>query len=104
MMQDKDITKTKLYNILQYVYYFLTTNILFLITNLIFFIGQLYIPLRISSIFLYFLILIPSGPSITALFFTLRNLIIENNISVARVFVRASKENFGDSMVFWLVL
>jgi len=103
MMQDKDITKTKLYNILQYVYYFLTTNILFLIMNLIFFIGQLYIPLSISSILLYFLILIPSGPSITALFFTMRKLIIEKNISVARTFFRAYKENFGESMRYWLV-
>ena len=103
MMQDKDITKTKLYNILQYVYYFLTTNILFLITNLIFFIGQLYIPLSISSILLYFLILIPSGPSITALFFTMRKLADEKNILVAKTYFRAYKENFWETMKYWLI-
>lgn len=102
-MQEKDITKTKLYNMLQYIYYFLISNLLFLIMNLVFFIGQLYIPLSISSILLYFLILIPTGPSITALFFTMRKLVIEKNISVAKTYFRAYKENFWDTMKYWVI-
>lgn len=102
-MNDKDITKTKLYHILQYIYYFLTSNLLFLIMNLIFFVGQLYIPLSITSILLYYLILIPSGPSITALFFTMRKLVVEKDILVAKTYFRAYKENFWESMKFWIL-
>lgn len=102
-MQEKNITQTKLYKILQYVYYFLISNIWFLVTNSIFFIGQLYISLSISSILLYVLILIPSGPSVTALFFTMRKLLIEKDISPTKQFFKSYKENFWVSLKYWFI-
>src|SRR5699024_10991049 len=67
------------------------------------FVWQLYMSLRISSIFLYFLILIPTVPCITALFFTMRKLADEISILVAKTYFRSYKENLWETVKYWLI-
>lgn len=102
-MKERNITDTLFYKILQYFYFFLVTNIYFLITNIVFLLALLYIPISISSILLFAVALIPSGPSVTALFYTMRKLHTQKMIHPTKDFFRSYRSNFGISLRYWAI-
>lgn len=103
-MKEKYSTDTLLYKITQYIYYFLTVNFYFLLSNTLLLVLLLFFPISLSNILVYGLGLIPTGPSITALFYTMGKLYREKSINPTRDYWSAYKKNIRESSKYWLIV
>lgn len=103
-MKEKQSTDTLLYRIMQYLYYFLSVNLFFLLTNSLFIAALLYIPISLSNLFIFAAALIPTGASITALFYTMGKLHRDKSINPTKDFFKAYKNNFLMSTKYWLII
>ncbi|PMC38614.1 hypothetical protein CJ195_09155 [Bacillus sp. UMB0899] len=90
-----------LYTFTNYVYAFLLTNIYFVLTNglLIFFIMTL--EPSFSNILLYFLALIPTGPAVAALYYSMEKLVRTKELSPTHDFFYGFKKNVKDILSIW---
>lgn len=103
-MKEKQSTDSLLYKIIQYVYHFLSVNFLFLLTNTLFLFALLTIQISISNLLFFGITLIPTGASITALFYTMGKLNRDRYISPAKDYFSAYKKNARQSTIYWLIL
>ena len=102
-MSQKNIIQTPLYKGLQYFYAFLMTNIYFILCNALIVVTFFSVPASFSSLLLYYAALIPMGPSLTALFYTMGKLHREKAVQPTRDFFQSYKMNFSISIRYWLV-
>jgi len=97
--QDKPINKT-----LNYIHWLFLTNIYFLLCNIIFILALYSFELSVSNIFIYFVALLPMGPSLTALCSCMSKILKDKYVDTTRDFFKAYKENFFSSMKIWLIV
>lgn len=103
-MNEKNPTDSLLYKIMQYLYYFLSVNLYFLLSNSLFIASVLFFQISLSNLFVYAVALIPTGASLTALFYTMGKLHRDKNIQPASDYWKAYKKNFFASTKYWLVI
>ena len=103
-MNQKQSTDSLFYKITQYIYYFLLVNGYFLISNLLIITLLLYLPISLSNLLIYVIGLLPTGASLTALFYTMGKLYREKTINPTQDYWRAYKKNFLESSKYWLIL
>ncbi|MFC4401824.1 YesL family protein [Gracilibacillus xinjiangensis] len=96
-------TERPLYIAIQYVYYFLMTNIHFMIANLIFIIAFIVFELTLANMIIFYIALLPAGPAIAALCATMGKLTREKEINPAKDFWNYYKKNFLVSVKYWLL-
>ena len=92
-----------MYTALRYLYYFLTTNLLFLLVNMLFFVVFFSVPLLVENVLIYSLALIPTGPALAALFFSMGILVRQKSLAPVKDFFRGYKDNLKVSIVFWVI-
>lgn len=85
-----------------HVYWLALLNVYFILSNLVFLFFFITLIPSFSNIILYFLALIPTGPAITALFFTLGKLVHEKEIEPTKDYFKSYKDNFRDTLKVWL--
>lgn len=85
-----------------YVYWLMILNFYFILTNIVFLFFFLALEPSFSNIILYFLALIPTGPSISALYYATAKLVKEKEISPTKDFFYGYKINFKDTLKLWL--
>src|SRR5690625_6434312 len=69
-----------------YVYWLMVLNFYFILTNIVFLFFFLALEPSFSNIILYFLALVPTGPSIYALYYSPAKLVKEKKISPTKDF------------------
>lgn len=92
-----------LYDTLNYIYYLIGLNICFLLSNILFIIAIFIVKLEFQNTIFFIGALIPTGPSITALFSVIGKFIREKDISPFKDYIEAYKVNFRDSMKIWSI-
>jgi|SRR5690625_1539574 len=85
-----------------YVYWLMVLNFYFILTNIVFLFFFLALEPSFSNIILYFLALVPTGPSISALYYSTAKLVKEKEISPTKDFFYGYKINFKDTLKLWL--
>lgn len=93
-----------LFSISNHIYALLMTNIYFILSNIIFLFFFMTLESTFSNITIYFLALIPTGPSISALFYSIGKLIREKELSPLKDFYYGYKINFKGTLKFWIPL
>lgn len=93
-----------LFGVTNHIYGLLMTNIYFILSNIIFLFFFMTLTPTFSNISIYFLALIPTGPSISALFYSIGKLIREKELSPLKDFFYGYKINLKDTLKFWIPL
>jgi uncharacterized membrane protein YesL len=93
-----------LFGVTNHIYALFMTNIYFVLSNIIGLFFFMTLEPTFSNITIYFLALIPTGPAITALFYSIGKLIREKELSPLHDFIHGYKINFKDTLKFWLPL
>jgi len=91
------------YTIMKYLYYFLITNFYFVLCNILFFSAFYLVDFTFENILLFFVTLIPMGPSVTALFSTMGKLVRHKEINPTSEYFKAYKSNFLITMKYWTI-
>ncbi|WP_404455188.1 YesL family protein [Virgibacillus necropolis] len=91
-------------DVTNHIYWLLLLTIYFVLTNVVFLFFLVTLIPSISNIIIYFLALIPTGPSISALCYSIGKLIREKEISPTKDFFYGYKLNFIDTLKCWLPL
>ena len=102
-MSNRNIINSQLYKILRYGYFFLVSNLLFLIANSLFLFVFIMIPPQLESLVFYLVALLPMGPALTALFFSMGVLVRTGDLAPVKDFIRSYRDNFIVSMKYWLL-
>jgi uncharacterized membrane protein YesL len=97
--QDKPINRT-----FNYIHWFFITNLYFFLCNALFLFVLYTFDVSIKNILLFFLVLIPTGPSLTALCSCMNKVLRDKYLDTTRDFFKAYKENFFSSMKFWILM
>ncbi|QGH33964.1 DUF624 domain-containing protein [Gracilibacillus salitolerans] len=97
------VTERPLYIAVQYFYFFLVTNIHFMLANLLFLLAFVFVEMSVQNIILFFIALLPAGPSLAALYSSMGKLIRERDLSPTKDFWKYYKNNFGIATRYWLV-
>ncbi len=97
------VTERPLYIAVQYFYFFLVTNIHFMLANLLFLLAFVFVEMSVQNIILFFIALLPAGPSLAALYASMGKLIRERDLSPTKDFWKYYKNNFGIATRYWLV-
>lgn len=100
---DKLATEKPIYTIPNYIYSFLLTNIYFLLSNILFIIVYLFMYLTPETTLFLFISLIPLGPSIGALLYSMGKLVREKEISPTKDYFTGYTKNFKLSFIFGLI-
>lgn len=103
-MKEKNSTDTLFYKASQYIYYFLLTNAYFLVSNALILLALILLPLSISNLLVYGVALIPTGASLTALFYAMGKLYREKTIQPTKDYWKAYLDNFKESTKYWLIM
>ncbi|WP_226526817.1 YesL family protein [Metabacillus niabensis] len=90
-----------LYTFTNYVYAFLLTNIYFVLTNGLFIFFFMTLEPSFSNILLYFLALIPTGPAVAALYYSMEKLVRTKELSPTHDFFYGFKKNIKDILSIW---
>lgn len=99
----KSITDRPIYTMIKYLYYFFLTNFYFIMCNILFFIVFYLADLVFENILLFYITLIPMGPSITAVLSSMGKLVREKDVNPTKDFFIAYKNNFIPTMKYWLI-
>lgn len=102
-MTNKNIINSQFYKILRYGYFFLASNLLFILANLLFLIVFITFPPKLEYSIIYLIALIPLGPALTALFFSMGQLVRTGDLAPVKDFARAYRSNFWLSLKYWLL-
>ncbi|WP_208559467.1 DUF624 domain-containing protein [Marinilactibacillus kalidii] len=103
-MKERNSTDTIFYKATQYIYYFLLTNTYFLVSNVLILSALIFLPLSISNLLIYGVALIPTGASMTALFYVMGKLYREKTIQPTKEYWRAYLSNFKESTKYWALI
>lgn len=99
----KSITDRPIYIIMKYLYYFLITNFYFVLCNFLFFSAFYLADFTFENILLFYMTLIPMGPSITALLSTMGKLVRQKEVSATSEYFKAYRSNFTITMKYWII-
>lgn len=99
----RSILDRPIYTFTRYVYYFFIVNFYFLTCNILFLVSFYLVEFIFENILLFYIALIPTGPSITAVLATMRKLVVEKTISPTRDYFKTYKQNFWPTMKYWLI-
>src|SRR5690625_1192760 len=102
-MMSRSITDRPLYTMVRYLYYFFLTNFYFIVCNLLFFIVFYLADIVFENILLFYVTLIPMGPTITAVLSSMGKLVREKDLNPTKDFFIAYKTNFITTMKYWLI-
>ncbi|SER51233.1 Uncharacterized membrane protein YesL [Gracilibacillus ureilyticus] len=97
------VTERPLYIAIQYIYYFLMTNIHFMLANLLFVLSFIIFELTLANMIIFYFALIPAGPALAALYAVMGKLTREKEISPAKDFWNYYRKNFFISIKYWLL-
>lgn len=84
------------------IYWLALVNFYFIVCNFLFLFFFITLVPSLSNMIIYFVALIPTGPAISALFYTLGKLVREKEISPTKDFFYGYKLNFVDSLKVWI--
>lgn len=102
-LTNKNIINSQFYKLLRYGYFFLVTNLLFLLANLLFLFVFISFPPKLENSVIYLVALLPMGPALTALFFSMGQLVRTGDLAPVKDFFRAYRANFWLSMKYWVL-
>jgi uncharacterized membrane protein YesL len=102
-MMSKSIIDRPIYIMIKYFYYFFLTNFYFIVCNILFFIVFYLADIVFENILLFYITLIPMGPSITAVLSSMAKLVREKDIEPTKDFFKAYHLNFITTMKYWLI-
>ncbi|WMM33137.1 YesL family protein [Shouchella clausii] len=102
MEDKKEYGQGILFTVTNYIYWFLLTNIYFILMNSVFLFFFMTLQPSFSNILLYFLALIPSGPAIAAMCYSMEKLVRTKELSPTRDFFEGYKKNLKDTFSIWL--
>jgi len=102
--QQREFGQGTLFTFTNYVYWLFLTNFYFILTNVIFIFFFMTLVPTFSNIIIYFLALIPSGPAITALCYSMDKLVRTKELSPTRDFFYGYKTNIKGTFSVWLVI
>ncbi|HJB24406.1 MAG TPA: DUF624 domain-containing protein, partial [Candidatus Jeotgalibaca pullicola] len=71
--------------------------------NILFFLVFFSVPLLVENVLIYSLALIPTGPALAALFFSMGVLVRQKSLVPLKDFFRGYKDNLKVSLVFWVI-
>ncbi|MDQ0227446.1 YesL family protein [Metabacillus niabensis] len=91
-----------LFTVTNYIYWLFVSNILFILSNSIFIFFFMTLKPSFSNLILFFLALIPSGPAIAALTYSMEKLVRTKELSPARDFIEGYRKNLKDTFTIWL--
>ena len=103
MYNYKNFGESPIHNALSYFYYFISVNILFTLSNLLFIISLIVLKLELQNLIFFIIALIPTGPSLTALFSVMGKLVREKDIYPFKDYWNAYKLNFKATMKVWSI-
>ncbi|MDQ0230017.1 YesL family protein [Metabacillus malikii] len=102
MNNKRDFGDGILYSLTNYIYWLALTNLYFILTNCIFIFFFMTLTPSFSNILIYFLALLPSGPAIAALIYSIEKLTRTKELSPTRDFFDGYKKNLKDTFKVWL--
>ncbi|MDX8044560.1 DUF624 domain-containing protein [Gracilibacillus sp. S3-1-1] len=97
------VMEKPLFTAIQYVYYFLLTNIHFMLANSLFLVAFVFVEMTVQNILLFYLTLLPAGPSLAALYATMGKVIRERDLNPTKDFWSYYKKNFRLSTKYWFI-
>ncbi|MGL5328811.1 MAG: DUF624 domain-containing protein [Peptostreptococcaceae bacterium] len=103
MSNNNKLKGSLFHDVVNYIYYFVVVNTCFILSNLLFIIAISIVKLEFQNTIIFMLALIPTGPSITALFSVVGKFIREKNIRPCKDYFDAYKLNFKESMKVWSI-
>ncbi len=89
------ITEKPLYIAIQYFYHFLVVNIHFMIANLLFLTAYFLIEVTVENILVFYIALLPAGPSLVALYASMDKLIRQKDLRPTKDFWKYYRDNFA---------
>lgn len=101
----KEFYDKSFYSISNYIFCFIQSSLYFAICNILlilFFILTAITPSNFNLLFL-FICLIPLGPSLGALYFTISKIAREKDIYFSSVFLTSYKNNFVSCLKMWMI-
>lgn len=106
MQGEKTIYDKPIYQILQYLYSILLSNIYFLASNILILIYSIMVTIdpQIFNVFTFMMLLIPAGPAITALCSTMMKLIRERECAITKEYFTSYREKFKQSITLSIML
>jgi|SRR5690625_1442276 len=99
----KPITDRPIYTFTRYVYYFFIINLYFFLSNILFFIVFYAAEFVFENILLFYVTLIPMGPSIVAVLATMGKLICEGEVNPTSEYFKTYKMNVLPALKYWLI-
>jgi uncharacterized membrane protein YesL len=102
--QQREFGQGSLFTFTNYVYWLFLTNFYFILANAIFIFFFMTLVPTFSNIIVYFLALIPSGPAITALCYSMDKLVRTKEVSPTRDFFYGYKSNIKGTFSVWLII
>ena len=103
MSSQKNPSDSLLYRTLNYIYYLVGVNICFTLSNILFIISFIVLKLEFQNTLIFIISLIPTGPSIAALFSVVGKFIREKDLYPFKDYFDAYRLNFKQSMKIWIV-
>lgn len=103
MIKVKMITEKPIFIIANYIYTFFIINIYFILSNSLFFYGYYFANSAFDYYAIVFILLIPMGPALAAVFYTIGKFIREKEISPLQDYLKGYKKNFKISLSYWLI-
>lgn len=103
MKSNNNFIDSSFLNIMNYVFNLSMSSIYFILCNSLILIGMIFFSFSYENFIIFFILLLPTGPSFTALFFVINKLIKYKDIDVTKDFFSSYKSNFKQSMLIWIV-
>jgi uncharacterized membrane protein YesL len=102
MENGREFGEGKIHVFTNYIYWLAQINIYFVLGNIVFLFFIFTLEPVFSNIIIYFIALIPSGPAISALCYSIGKLVREKEVSPTKDFFYGYKLNFKDTLKLWL--
>ena len=103
MQSKNNFIDSRFSTIMNYVFNFSMSSVYFILCNSLLIIGMLFFSFSYENSILFFILLLPMGPSITAMFFVMNKLIKHKDIDVTKDFFKSYKTNFKQSILIWII-
>ncbi|MGM7719187.1 YesL family protein [Metabacillus sp. Hm71] len=102
MEEKKEFGQGILFIATNYIYWLLVTNLYFILTNSLFIFFFMTLKPSFSNIIVYFLALIPTGPALASLCYSMEKLVRTKELSPTRDFFYGYRKNIKDTFSVWL--
>lgn len=103
MQSKNNFIDSNFFNIMNYVFNFSMSSLYFILCNSLLIIGMLFFSFTYENSILFFIFLLPTGPSLTAMFFVMNKLIKHKEIDATKDFFSSYKANFKQSIMIWII-